>query len=388
MSMTMRVIFAAFLFVHSVLNIALASDATFGAELTFTNDEVFSSYPQNRVQIATAASKKFLKSYIDRLKSLEPGYRRRFVVESDPRYWGGEKQPRYKVTFRDGFYFYVFPDPGVIEVTHREVTVEEYRKTYRSIMQDLVFDVMAEVGLKPWDFAGSGHIHMGLKSAFGANGFLLRQYMADYFNHPVLAMGGMNQDLRNAASILELPDNIRAGFKMALASFDVDQRKTVADFQMLFSQFVVHNTSMPDPVWKNGEGGRHNRPAKYHAMHFSSFETLEHRAIRPQASAQMFLDQISMIDARIKYLAGIKYPIDFLEATVPADRIAAAQQFYEYARPADIPWSRLWPMSLPAWQGEPAYRDFQPSKRDLPPPPKANWRDCNLLELGKLAGGL
>jgi hypothetical protein len=366
--------------------ISFATEPRFGPEHTFTNQELFESFPPKRAVISTDVSDRYLRQYYEKISEIQASGERSFKISSSSRTFGFSSAEKYRITFQDGFSIDVFSDPGVIEVTHDPVTIADYESKYQKRVQTLVFDVLKQMGLTPWEFAGSGHIHLDLESSFGSKGRILRQYVADYYNHPVLAGGAFNHDIRNSAGLFDLPESVRAGFQVALKAFDDSRDQSPEEFRRLFRKMVANNNTSPDPVWNRRNTSWKARPDKYHALHFSHFDTLEHRSFRPQSSAQEFLDQIKIIANRIEMLSKVEQSIGFDDAPLPKTAQKRAQQFFDYARPSKIPWKRLAQMSVPQWRDSQEYMNYQVNS----PAPKfrtaADLTPCEYMKLIRQAG--
>ncbi len=338
----------------------------FGPEHTFTNQEVFDSYPIDKMRLVTPTSERYLKLMSAELaRTLEQDQIRDQVKMEGSYKWGFF--PRVKVTFKDGYHFTLITDPGVIEVIAKPATLKEYEKHHEARIQKYVFDVAARVGLTPWEFAGAGHIHIDSKSAFGKDGFLYRQFDVDFRNHPILAAGGLNNDPTNSIALTELSGRVREAYRQVIAMYDAGQIVNTPAEVAKMIDYLVYSIHEGDPVWNAENPKARYRKHRYHDLNLQNMyrwnkkrRTIEIRCIRPQLTAHSYVKLQRLFQKRIEYLKTVKKPIPFLNRSVPVDPHQAIQQFYEYILPTGLEFKDYIEFIVPDLQA--AAKTFKPNK--------------------------
>ena len=278
----------------------------------------------------------------------------------------------------NGWWFAFRTDPGVIEIQMKPMTVKDFKK-YQSDMQDAIFVSAANVGLFPWDYQGGGHINIGV-GAFDGNPLLLRNFIVDYFNHNELALGVLNYDTLNAASLSIQNSNSIEAVQELLNRFDQNEfgnnysgvRRFLGDlnfFRSRSSDFFAHH------------GRGKNTDMSFDAA-ASGDERIEIRAVRPQKSIDRWVKQIELLDARINYLAKIKTPIplkfkvnvkpfptnptheelQYRRFNPPVDPQEALRAFYEYVNESGLKWSDYVSDLWPKWIADGEVKKFEASK--------------------------
>ncbi len=357
--------------------LAFAVDPLFGPEHTFTNNEVFSSYPSDQNLITTQTARKYLDQMIEEVKNrLTADYKEGgWSITFKEEIWSGtQRRPIYTVTLPNGYYLKIFSDPGVIESTAMPVTRRNYEQNHVENVQRYLFDAAAKVGLIPWDFAGAGHIHMGAKGAFGKNTFLYRQFDVDFRNHPGLAMGALNHDRYNAIALAELPESNRTTYRNVIAEFDAGHMINVGPSDLArMIQSRAYKTTDHDPIWNESNKFWKYRPGKYHELHLRNMykpnekeRTIELRAVRPQQSAYSYLKLQILLERRLKYLSKIKHPIPYLNKTPPSTPHEVMQEFYEYVTSAGLDFEQYKEFLMPEWHQQGFVENFKPNRKFKP----------------------
>lgn len=267
----------------------------------------------------------------------------------------------------NGWSFTVSNDPGVIEVQMRPMTVEMYEH-YKVDIQDAIFASASNLRFFPARFTGGGHINMSC-TAFRNNPLLFRNFLVDLYNHNELFLGVFGYDTNNAIS-WNLKDNA-AAFAQTIQAFDA------GDYTSNFVEFVsdidmAMNTNMDRfvKIWdKRSPDLQIREPrirgARTHMINLDNVETqnrFEIRAIRPQASVDMWVRQIRLFKKRLEYLEKMKAPIPIApivpmagidivnkehHLNPPVQAQAALRAFYQYVTEAGEQWQDhrdyLWP---------------------------------------------
>jgi hypothetical protein len=282
----------------------------------------------------------------------------------------------------EGWEFKVSTDPGVIEVTTKPMTVQHFEK-FATNMQDAIFVTHYNAGYFPALYGGGGHLNIGL-DYFKNKNLLLRNFIVDYMNHPELSMGIMNYDTCNAISFALLPDLAIKNFLTALDSELLGR----PHFNVRSLSFALMGAlkSPPDPFtvyWNKIDRHIGLVREKSFAINFSNLlsslidapkitkeSRLEIRAVRAQASMDVWVRQIRLIRNRIKYLETLDRPIAYNPRVlidkpllyVTKDQVEnpmiepelAMRAFYDYVTESGEKWQDhrdyMWPQWV--WNGE------------------------------------
>lgn len=267
----------------------------------------------------------------------------------------------------NGWFFSTGTDPGVIEVRTSPHTVEFWRQ-FKDDMHDAIFVSAANEGYFPQAFMGGGHINVGL-SGFGANSLLIRNFVVDLFNHNELFMGVFNYDTNNALPFGLFPYDTEMQIKKLIHTFDQGKyigESGVVDFLKELNNLIFNGDDAFLKKW-NKSSSR----CKFSAVNFSNISMgpdsrIEIRGVRPQASMDVWVHQIELLQNRINYLATFHEPIPLklntpLERPIivefeghalnpPVDPQKALEAFHLYVLEAGSKWadqrSYLWPKWL------------------------------------------
>lgn len=335
---------------------AFAAPATFGAEFTFTNRDILGSLAARKDRTAIAKEKTNVAA-LEKIRELARESCARtgqcVVKEFEDIY----QNRSVRLEYPNGFWAEFTLDPGVVEVRTKPSTVEEYRKM-RPYLQRDVFDLAGRAGLFPDGEKGGGHIHMGLNSTFGDDARTLRNFLADFANHPELGEGifGVNSDdnapgwnstqLRNIEKVLKDFDEGRLTTKeeilgaMLTDVYKIDFDPMARKFQSLSLNSVV----IP---WAEG---RHLDEEAKKSFRVAERATLEFRSFRPQKDTDTFLREIELLEARVNYVRGLKQNIPVTHAKSAANAYEAVKRFYDYVGEAGLEWSESKKILPTAWQ--------------------------------------
>lgn len=286
---------------------------------------------------------------------------------------------------KSGWHFNVVPDPGVIEATMAPMTVSDYIK-HKNEIQKLVFDSASEIGYQPSHYGGGGHISISL-SYFKKRPLLFRNFIVDLLNHGELFLGVFGFDTNNALSpLLVRRDTWRHISKELeiLDQFRINSEK-VENFAVAFSS-LLHSSNDPYIAYWHDSATIHGIPVprgKFHAIEFKRIfirspgrspvpigvsDRLEIRAVRAQASADVWVRQIRLIEKRIKYLETLQQPLpldpifqpnrfehipaELLEdkaLNIPIDPQEALKAFHQYVTESGEKWEDHQDYLWPAW---------------------------------------
>lgn len=255
----------------------------------------------------------------------------------------------------------VSKDPGVVEVQMSPMSVENFEK-YKDDIQDAIFASAANTDQWPLLWQGGGHINLSVE-AFRFEPLLLRNFIVDLYNHNELFMGVLGYDTHSALSWNMHPQK-RERFQQVLDEFDR------GNFEFGFGGFTqaVNNVLnkpglKPEFLWESV------RLTKEYAVNFEEIVNgrLELRAVRPQASMDVWVRQIRLIRNRLLYLQKLGRPLAIDQKVAvqsvdeekhllepPVEAQAAMRAFYTYATEAGERWQDhrdyLWPKW--GWDGE------------------------------------
>lgn len=215
-----------------------------------------------------------------------------------------EKILRHRVTYKDGFYFDVSVDAGVLEVTAAPLVLGDWKKQ-RDRIQNHFFDPAAALGMTPAPDRGGGHIHMDGK-AFEADSRLLRNWIVDFHNHPEVAFGVLRHvKNKNGALWAHLSEQTQAALRGVIKRFDFDLKAGNQWSSTRLAQAIYDEVQAP--AHQRGEVEQ----ARYFALNFERYiteegesRTVEIRSVKPPSSMDEFLLQAGLVDRRIEYLKG------------------------------------------------------------------------------------
>jgi len=318
---------------------ALAGPPLFGAEFTFSSDALqTAAQGQGRVvNIAEVVAAQVAMRNILQARCAARGDCSIQILQN------GYGVETYRVNYTDGFWFQISTDPSVVEVQTNPNSAENIERLQNRIQTD-IFDVAADpaVGIRPFEFAGGGHIHMGLESTFGGDARLFRNFMVDFVNHWELASGILSTDHLNAPPIAALKDSQRKEFINAIRDFDEGKIKTIEKLAARVEKRVLRETPSG---WA---------PAiKYHAMVLTriisskfkpSERTIELRSIRAQRSAKEYALITKLFDRRVAFLRSHNAflelePFNDLARTMKNHEKVAAARFRTYVEDSGLQWS-------------------------------------------------
>lgn len=319
--------------------------ATFGAEFNFSNSALRQGQEDGFTvnSDASEAARDKMKRLV--LKKCQNCRAEAFV--------NGYGVKNYQIVYPDGWYFVIATDPIVVEIQTRPSTVQEIEKHSSRIQSD-IFETAKAVGLLPStqsvskNWAGS-HIHVGVLSALGKGPDAVkkfRNFLVDFANHSELANGIFTLDRLNAPALAALPIEQQDQFAKIIEDVDADRIKSIATLAKRIRNEVYNVTLHADL----------DPTSKYHALNVnrignkdfhSSEQTFEIRAMRGQESAEDFLIQTRLIQARLDFLERNRKLVDFSPLSVLSTDFAKTESFYRYVTETGL--------------------DFEPYKRFLSP---------------------
>lgn len=265
----------------------------------------------------------------------------------------------------DSYTIKIAPDAGVLEMTADPISMKEFERRRPLFVE--IDRVLARTGLKPMDFAGGGHIHIGLKS-FEKDAVAYRNFVVMLFNLPSLARGGLSWDPNNAIHPSQLSAEQQQEFLRVIADFD--QGRLPQTIAALTTALQTRFFAMPNRV----DYLRINREEKYYsfAVNFNFTSrlvdnewvyvpkgdieetgTIEIRSIRPQASVEVLEAQFKYFEAmRNEALRMARRGVK-IEAVKPKARILTREILNEFRSSVlgyGLRWEDYRQMVLPEWR--------------------------------------
>ena len=280
----------------------------------------------------------------------------------------------------NGWWFTSEIDSGVLEVQMKPMKAGTFAK-HASDIQDAIFTSAANIDLTPLDYLGGGHINLSI-SSFDGDALLIRNFLADYFNHNELAMGALNYDTNNALPLwLHNVDTI-GRVKSIFEFYQFSIAKGESSDEVLLSAFLSSLGGVREnanDIFSNRWGNRGPRGKSTDISLIEAKENrLEIRAVRPQKSIYRWIKQIELIDARINYLKTkmTAIPLAPLVPIIPersefkhnyhlnppVDPQLALRSFYNYITESGLKWADYKEDVWPRWQTEGEVAKFEASE--------------------------
>ncbi|MDR3606537.1 MAG: hypothetical protein P4M08_04050 [Oligoflexia bacterium] len=247
----------------------------------------------------------------------------------------------YRVKYSDGWWFEIGTDPKVVEMQTAPSTLEELER-HRDRIQTDIFGSAEKAGLQDASkifgsgWAG-GHIHVGASSALDGDARLFRNFLVDSANHAELGAGIFSNDWSNAPPIAALPEKNQANFLKIVQDFDQDKIRGIKALAQKISS-EVYDTTVDKKIAP---------PQKYQAFNVTRIvngefgekeQTIEIRAMRPQASADEFIDETRLIQMRLEFLRAHPDPIPVkLVNPRTLNNSEIVTRFYKYVVETGLP---------------------------------------------------
>src|SRR5687768_17300305 len=174
---------------HALVASAKEHEPLIGAELEFTNREIEKGSRSPNIVNSPIAT-----AYKNRFKKLVMAMCEGCVAEHRKDAYG---VPIWRIVFPDKWWFEITTDPATLEIKTKPSTARRLQRVERR-MQRYIFDVAHELGtVGRYEENSAGHLHIGVRSAFGTDTKLFRNFVVDYANHPGLAAGALYKDYYN-----------------------------------------------------------------------------------------------------------------------------------------------------------------------------------------------
>lgn len=262
---------------------------SFGAGSAASGGMILFSIYCNRNKSALGVSAN--DRYLERIsRELEPLAREGKVTVKKVGVPVGDLQS-VRVTYPTGEVIEFGRDPNTIEVHLNPMPASEL-KSKEKFLQAEIFDRAARVGLRPprWDGPwNGGHVHVDIETGLKSDPANLKKAVFDYVSHGELAGGLLCRDRYNARPI--------------------SLRRNRADLERLgkyLDGLKAEGKKLTPPVLHQLVRDFPKIFGKRSALNLKpSLGTLEFRALRAQASAEVLADVALLVSASIEYTNGL-----------------------------------------------------------------------------------
>lgn len=318
-------------------------EPTFGGECTATNDDIIEADLGNWGERDDWRFAHHEKMYFWKL--VEQAVKRRFASIKDSPL--NETDVYWKM------------DVGVLECNTAPRPYLFYAQNELEY-ESLIFSAAWEAGLRPDDFIGGGHIHIG--TVFKNNPQLLRDFTVDFMNNPALSMGIFHYNPLFALHIADADPERQLRFLKMIQEFDRDKADGYLWSAQRFAE-KFHGGDRPgegvfedfvNPFAKSDFADQHD--LRNFALNLRNFiyssagtlDTAELRAILPQKNFHDFVLQIKLFRARLAWLAD--HPGQQPRfVTGPRNFIEAQSAFRRFVEECELDWDEYKHFAHPHW---------------------------------------
>ncbi|GAB4014953.1 MAG: hypothetical protein Fur0010_13520 [Bdellovibrio sp.] len=212
----------------------------------------------------------------------------------------------HRIHVRRKYFIDVTVDPWVVEVKTSPLTSLQF-KNESGFIQKVVFDSAKEIGIKPSELAGGGHIHFDLERAFKGDVKHFRNFLVDSAHNSFLHRGVFGNDSSNAPTFAEMNRRQRSAFKKLIAEIDANPKK--------FTINKITKRMTEEVYYRNPRNW--SPPEKYQNINLTRVPlkedaTVEIRGLNAQKSMEHFVMLTEMFERRIESLKGLPpIPLDF-----------------------------------------------------------------------------
>lgn len=275
-----------------------------------------------------------------------------YVAEVDGK-WTKIGVPSFRVTFPDGWWFEITPDPFVVEIRGKPQTISEL-KANRDRMQYMIFESAAAVGLSPNCLSCrilrfASHFNFGVRSAFGSSGHDFLAFFTDFANFPALASGGFGKDFFSAPPISRLAKSQRKALAKLISEVNRGKSMTPAEVAQRILDDVytatVHTGAYPG----------HDQAFSVKYVPKASDERdlpAELRPVEMVESVDEFILMAEVVNARVNYVKHRRQPIVYGQSERHAfSAQETVNQFYIYISEAGLDFERYRPLLMKRNQG-------------------------------------
>ncbi len=208
-----------------------------------------------------------------------------------------------KITLPSGFWFQITTDFWAVEVKTKPISLEEFR-ALKEPLQHLVWDAANQAGVKPHERLGGGHIHLDIEKFFGGDRLAFRNFIVDLVNRPELFMGAFGLNYFNAPPLSLYGRGIIDEFTQIIRNFDQNPGLKIQDLTREINNFY---STIAHPVIDGTS-------EKLQAVNLTHFDlgllgTIELRGLCPQISALHTKLIMEIFTKRINKLKELTTPI-------------------------------------------------------------------------------
>ncbi len=314
----------------------------YGAEFTFTNSELME---EKGYKITSATIDKWAANMRARCKRTHDCKVTKGIDKSN--------MTAYTVTYKDGWWYRVSSDPGVVEVQTKPSTLVELKKN-RSRMTGDIFKIAKTLKIEPHEIVGGGHLNIGMLSAFADDPHLFADFLVDFANHPELPEGAIDYgDIVNAPALADQGKKIMKLFDEVITDF---RKGKIAHDPVALATAVERRVYSKTP----STDGLYN--LKYQAMNLRTIvneevpteeKRAEIRRVRAQLDADEFILECELFEARMNYLKKLRKagkPVKFVfpeSITGPEKGVPA---FYKFVIECGEKWEDYRGLMADHWQ--------------------------------------
>ncbi len=276
----------------------------FGPELSFTNERIQEVHGRTR-QTDSPAAVAAMGRFRQRVLELCVDHHRvcRITAEVDAKGYDTYRIDVSSLRGQDAWWFRLSYDPGVIEVQMQPATLSELQSR-QNLIQRLIFDAADLADLRPYMWAGGGHLHLDARQAFGGDVRVFRDFIVDMNNHAALFLFLMRGSPPNAPAVWMLPEARQRSFLRLLAEVDTrpsDWRvETLADAikSRVYSETLENWAPSDKYQFINITRLTQRGPRGFAANE----RTAEVRGLGPQYSAEQLTLIAEILEARLKWI--------------------------------------------------------------------------------------
>ena len=226
-----------------------------------------------------------------------------------------------------GFWIKPSTDVHVMETKTKPSTVEQLQDN-TDFLDLTTFNRRTTLGVGGAVFFSSGHIHMDRATAFHENAQLLRDFVADFLNHPGLYLGPYVRDRVTSND----PRRSLGKIRKVIEDFDAGLISSIEQLALRFQSAGLSRNSFTGP-----------------ALTFSRIQTLEFRFPRAFKNAGEMVLWAQLFKARLNYL--LKNPgVELKPFQLFRTPTESYRQIHAYVTEPGLEWEPYKKMLPRRWQ--------------------------------------
>lgn len=328
---------AALIATHSIVD-AWAWPPTYGSEFNFSNPKLDQHF-RNRIklkpgdagQVPDEVEQHAARELADEIeRQCKPDCRK--IVHA-----GKFGNDEYRFEFKEGFWFNVGVDPGVVEIQTQPGTLDEVRRQ-APFLDRWLFRIAQRKGLVAK--GNIAHFNVGALAAFAGKPKEFMAFIVDFANHPELSSGIFGVDYANAPPVSHLRPRQKAALQEIQSEVDRGLLLTVEDIAEQIESRVYTWTPYLD------------QPIAYQAMSFKALvrwaleagndRPIELRAVRQPKDAAEWALFTEMMEERIKYLRNRpEAPVLAIPDKTVYSPETLKSRFYAWLEETGLEWNRF-----------------------------------------------